>query len=123
MRTLSMDVQTGEFVQILNMSQTHWINISTIGCRVSFIKVYDSGGKYITYRNKEEIASLLCTPEHTITVEFMNVQTQVGAQDFSLFAVAYTPLQANQRAYVGSMWVGLAMVTVYSVYVGSMWVG
>ena len=57
MHTLSMDVQRGEFVQILNVSQTHWITISTVGCQAGFIKVYDSGGKYITYRNKEEIAS------------------------------------------------------------------
>ena len=88
-RTLSMAVKRRGFVQILNQSSSHWITVSTIGCQPAFVKVYDSAGKYLTYRNKEEIAALLFTPEHNITVAFMNVQQQTGVQDCGLFAIAF----------------------------------
>jgi len=51
--TLSMDVHKGEFIQILNVGKVHWVTVSTIDCNPGVIKVYDSGGKYITYRNQE----------------------------------------------------------------------
>ena len=59
-RTLALNVCSGEFVQILNKGDCHWYTISTIGCQhPATVRVYDSASKYITYRNKEEIASLL----------------------------------------------------------------
>ena len=63
-RTLALNVCSGEFVQVLNKGDCHWYTISTIGCQhPATVRVYDSASKYITYRNKEEIVSLLCTPE------------------------------------------------------------
>ena len=47
-QTLSMEVQPGEFVPILNKSDNYWFTLSTIGCEPQN-----------TYRNKEEIAALL----------------------------------------------------------------
>ena len=63
-RSLALNVCSGEFVQVLNKGDCHWYTISTIGCQhPATVRVYDSASKYITYRNKEEIVSLLCTPE------------------------------------------------------------
>ena len=89
LQTLSMDVQPGEFVQILNVASSHWVTISTIGCKAGTVHVYDSGGKHMSYRNKEQIASLLFTELSIIQIEFMNVQIQYGSSDYGLFAVAF----------------------------------
>ena len=35
---LSMEPQVGEFIQILNINQCHWVTVSTIGCSQSCIK-------------------------------------------------------------------------------------
>ena len=37
LQTLSMDVQQGEFVQILNVANSHWVTISTIGCEAGTV--------------------------------------------------------------------------------------
>ena len=42
-QTLSMDVQSDEFVQILNLANSHWVIISTIGCEAGTVNMYDSG--------------------------------------------------------------------------------
>ena len=39
---LSFDIETAEFVQILNISGVHWITISTIGCSPGDINIFDS---------------------------------------------------------------------------------
>ena len=89
LQTLSMDVQPGEYVQILNMANSHWVTISTIGCEAGTVNVYDSGEKHISYRNKEQVASLLFTERSTIEIKFMNVQIQYDSSDCGLFAVAF----------------------------------
>ena len=38
----AMEPQTGEFVQVLNVSGNHWITISTIGCEASTLNEYDN---------------------------------------------------------------------------------
>ena len=60
-RTLLMDIEPSEFVQILNKSDCHWFTVSTIGCKPGVVNVYDSATKYTTQRNKEEIA---CAPPY-----------------------------------------------------------
>ena len=88
-RTLSMDIEPSEFVQILNKSDSHWFTVSTIGCKPGVVSVYDSATKYTTHRNKEEIAVLLHTTSDTITLQYMNVQHQYGGSGCSLFALAF----------------------------------
>ena len=84
-RTLSMDVEPDEFIQILNKSDSHWFTISTIGCQPGVVNVFDSGSKYTTDRNKE-ITALLNT-EDTIILQYMSVQLQSGVSDCGLFAL------------------------------------
>ena len=61
---LAMEVQSGEFVQILNGCANHWFTISTVGKQRTTVKVFDSANMFVSFRNKEEIAALLCTPEN-----------------------------------------------------------
>ena len=62
---------------------------STIGCQQGVVNVFDSGSKYVTQRNKEEIAALLHTNKDTITLQYKNVQHQFGGSDCGLFALAF----------------------------------
>lgn len=88
-QTLALDVCTGELVQILNKDAAHWFTISTIGCQQpATVRVYDSASKYVTFRNQEEIASLLFTPTSSITLQYMNAHMQMGGSDCGLFALA-----------------------------------
>ena len=59
---LAMDVQSGEFVQILNGCGNHWFTISTVGKQRTTVKVFDSAKIFVSFKNKKEIAALLCTP-------------------------------------------------------------
>ena len=38
-RTLSMDIEPSEFVQILNKSDSHWFTVSTIGCKPGGVQI------------------------------------------------------------------------------------
>lgn len=66
-RTLSFPSQVKPYVQILNCNQTHWICVSTIGCKPNAITVYDSlfTGDAPT-PTKELIATLMCSQVKTI---------------------------------------------------------
>ena len=88
-QTLAMDVQSCESVQILN-GGNHWFTISTVGCRQSAtVRVFDSAHTFVSFRNMEEIAALLNTPEKSITLQFMNVHRQDGSNDCGLYSLAY----------------------------------
>ena len=93
---LAMDVQSGEFAQILNGCGNHWFTISTVGSQQrTTVKVYDSANMFVSFRNKEEIAALLCTPKKSITLQFMNVHRQVRSSDCGLYSLAYATAICN----------------------------
>ena len=88
--TLSFSVQSGEFVQILNISRCHWVTISNIGCKPGHINIYDSlPNCSVPTRTKEQIAAIVFAQEHTLTLQFQHVQEQHGSADCGLFAVAF----------------------------------
>ena len=87
--TFSMEPQAGEFVQILNVGECHWVTISTIGCPASTVKVYDSLHMKISSRTKKLIADLLMTQEKSIAITHTNVQWQSGSSDCGLFALVF----------------------------------
>lgn len=86
-----MDIEPGEFVQILNKSESYWFTISTIGRQPGVANVYDSTCKYITQYNKEEIAALWTQAkiQCTITLQYKNAQHQNGVSDYRLCALAF----------------------------------
>ena len=73
---LSFDIETAEFVQILNISGVHWITISTIGCSPGDINIFDSLPTIdLPKRAKEQIAAIVCTPKRKITLHFQAAHT------------------------------------------------
>ena len=75
--TLSFEIQHGEFVQILNVSQSHWITVSNVGCEKGVVNIYDSiPSCYVPTRMKEQIAAILFASEKTSNIR---IQVQQGS--------------------------------------------
>ena len=84
-----MEPQTGEFVQVFNVSGNHWITISTIGCEASTLNVYDSMHGNLPTSAQRLVADLVQCREHAIKVQYIDVQWQSGGTDCGLFALAF----------------------------------
>ena len=79
-----------EFAQVVNVCGSHWIAISTVGCKPSPIKIYDSllaGG--VSRHTQKLIADLMQCKSKAITIEYEDVQEQKGSNDCGLFAIAF----------------------------------
>ena len=76
-QTLSFEVQTGEFVQILHSGGNHWITISTVGTEHAHVRVYDSLRGLLPDDTKKQIASLLFSQESEIILEYANNQVSI----------------------------------------------
>lgn len=88
--TLAFSIQRGEFVQVLNVSGSHWITVSTIDCQQGVINVYDTiPSCHVPTRVKEQIAAIVFSPNKQLTLDFQSVQAQRGYSDCGLFAIAF----------------------------------
>ena len=84
-----MEIQPGEFIQVLNTGQVHWVTISTIGASHPTVHVYDyhrhvhkSTGYHSLYscagtHLKAQIAAVLATEKPELVIEFMDVPIQI----------------------------------------------
>ena len=96
--TMTFAVQPGEFVQILNTGEGHWVTVSTIGTSHPLVCVFDSLYSSAGTRLEAQIASLIHTEKPEICLEFMDVPVQAGTYDCGLFAVAFaTALALGKR--------------------------
>ena len=86
---MTFTIEPDEFVQILHDGSAHWVTISTIGCKHPEVKIFDSLYCTLSPALKRQIAALLATKEHKISVHFMDVQMQAGGSDCGLFAIAF----------------------------------
>ena len=86
--THSFEVESGEFVQILNVNENHWLTISTIQCSPGHVKLYNSIPSCIPSSTKQTIAELLHTTCKQISIEYVNMQSQIGSSACGLFAIA-----------------------------------
>ena len=99
--TLSFDIQRGEFVQFINVSGSHWIAVSTIGCQPGVVNIYDSIPSCgVPTRTKEQIVAIIFNQDKEVTLEFQAVQSQRGSRLFALaFAISLcsgeSPIQTN----------------------------
>jgi len=102
-------VPHGEFVQILNVSQSHWITVSNVGCKKGVVNIYDSiPSCYLPACTKEQIAATLFSNEKTLTLEYKAVQVQQGSNDCGLFAIAFAtslcggenPVEINYKQHL-----------------------
>lgn len=78
------------FIQIINISNIHWVCTSTVLSSPGVVEVYDSNPKYSIGSSvlHEQIAKLLKTSEESFCVKHVKVQLQAGANDCALFAIA-----------------------------------
>lgn len=74
---VDFEIPGGEFLQILH-SPNHWVTVTTIGCKTNTIKIFDSKYRTLTFLSQTQIAALLYSPNDSIEVEIMDVQTQVA---------------------------------------------
>ena len=88
-RRKAVDVEPGEFVQILHTGHGHWNTISTIGMKNAEVQVFDSMYMCVPTIAKAQIAVLLTTEEPSIKLNFMDVQMQSGGYDCGLFTIAF----------------------------------
>ena len=79
------------FVQIINISQSHWVCASNMLSPPGVVEVYDSMPAYPTHSSvlKRQVAAILQTPLSAFELRHVNVQHQVGGSDCSLFAIAF----------------------------------
>ena len=89
--TQQFDAQRGDFVQILNISRSHWVTITNIGCKQEgHVLLYNSLKSYsLCSKSKKYISMILNTPTKLIQVISPNVQQQYGSSDCGLFALAF----------------------------------
>ena len=80
----------GEFLQILNMSGTHWLCASTVGCDPGIINLFDSlytGST--TPQLLNELARMIHTDSPEMIINWQQCSKQVGGNDCGLFALAF----------------------------------
>lgn len=91
---------TGLFVQVINVSQNHWICVSNYKCEPTHLNIYDSMNTSFTQNKIEGIKKILkkmrpgCA---SITVNVKQVQSQKNSDDCGLFSLAYSQLICNDQ--------------------------
>ena len=95
---LTMDIQLGEFVQILHNDRGHWITISTTGTSCTEVHVFDSMYPSTGCSLKMQISCLLHTEWPHITLLIKDVQMQSGTAHCGVFAISFaTALIYNKQ--------------------------
>ena len=80
----------GEFLQILNVSGTHWLCASTVGCDPGIINLFDSlytGST--TPQLLNELARMIHTDSPEMIINWQQCSKQVGGNDCGLFALTF----------------------------------
>ena len=80
--------EDGEFVQVLHVSDSHWITVSNIGCRSDSVYVFDSAYAFIDMDGKKQVCSLMKPTGDVLFMDFVNIQHQGNGSDCGLFALA-----------------------------------
>ncbi len=80
-----------EFVQILNVSNSHWICVSNIFCPQDIVEVYDSlpslsKNSWCVFK---QVAKILKTKANSFEIRYVDVQRQMGGSDCCLFSMAF----------------------------------
>ena len=75
--TLAFNIMTSEFVQVLHNGCGHWVAISTIGCKLGEVNIYDSMRSALTESLKRQIPAILCLPIQTkeVTLKYKRLHS------------------------------------------------
>ena len=84
----NFDIVTGEFVQILNTGNYHWVCVSSIGCQRGMVNLYDSlYHDVIEMEVTDQVQSLMA--DSFIGITNKPVQQQKNGSDCGIFAIAF----------------------------------
>ena len=80
-----------DFVQVVNISRSHWVCVSNVFSPPGVVEVFDSMPAYSTTSStlKKQVASILKAPGKSFDLHHIDVQRQMGGSDCCLFAVAF----------------------------------
>ena len=78
-----------DFVQIVHVSQNHWVCVSNILSPPDIVEVFDSLPATFSSTLKRQVAAVLRCRGPQFTLCYIDVQHQNGADDCALFAVAF----------------------------------
>ena len=99
--TLTFDIQRGNFVQVLNVSRSHWITISNIGCEPETIAIYDSlGSGSVPARTSEQIAAIVFSSSSSIQLIFKSVQMAVTVVSLLWLLPHHCLKEKNQKRLI-----------------------
>ena len=82
------DVMSGDFIQILNINNNHWVCVSSIGCPPGHVNLMDSLAKPVISKELQELAQALLGPNFR-GISNIPVQQQMNASDCGVFSIAY----------------------------------
>ena len=76
-----------EYIQILHTGADHWVTVCVVSSYE--VKIYDSLFHSTTYATKKQIASIMCTREHQVTLQIGMTQFQENSFDCGVYAIAF----------------------------------
>ena len=90
-------LHSGEFVQLLNVRNSHWIVVSNLGCDKDVVNVYDTMYPSIPSSTSDTIACLVFCHSATLTIKMVDVDKQSNSSDCGVLslAIAYDLLCAQ----------------------------
>ena len=78
-----------DFVQIIHISQNHWVCVSNLLTPEGVVEVYDSLPPICNNTLIGQVAATMQCSSQMFTVRWINVQLQSGGDDCALFAIAF----------------------------------
>lgn len=88
-QTLAFQVHSGEFVQIVNIRNSHWCVVSTVGCGEGVVNVYDSMYMSVPITTVHIVSSLMYSSASQLVIRMMNVARQSNGSDCGVLAIAF----------------------------------
>ena len=106
-QTLAFTIQRGEFVQVLNVSNNHWVTISNIGCKPGTVNVFDSlPNNSVSSRTKEQIAAIVFSEKKDIQLQYSKCRRRMEC-----LTVGFLLLRSQQPCAQGKI---LQRLTLYN---------
>lgn len=82
------DIMTGDFIQILNINNNHWVCVSSIACPPGHVNLMDSLAKPVISKELKEPVEALLGPNFQ-GISNIPVQQQMNVSDCGVFAIAF----------------------------------
>ena len=76
-------------LQIVHISNNHWVVVSTLNCHKADISIYDSLNSSVSMETQAILARLLRTKNDSFTIQIAKLNKQSGTNDCGVFAAAY----------------------------------